>query len=225
MKYFAFLFWFFSLVSVSYSQEVKIEIKDGLYSIPLQNAMIILENQRQHTIDTIQLKDLTEFSFKMKKKESYTISVFHPSENYYSRRFTVQSPKSKIIVYLYPTKDFEDNFENKQAEKYAKSEDIDSTNRTGEIDSLEKHQKFTDLAHFVSKNVVFPFEELDWRNEKISVRVKVQLDGQITDVKIMRGSSSQLINAEIKRVIRSSPKWEVQEKVLYYSIPITVKVQ
>ncbi len=41
------LFFVFLSVFTSLSQEVKLEIRDGLYSAPLENAIVIIDNAKK----------------------------------------------------------------------------------------------------------------------------------------------------------------------------------
>ena len=82
------------------------------------------------------------------------------------------------------------------------------------------------FTRWVSQNVVYPKEA---KEKGVSGRVIVQfvidLDGSVTDVKVLRGVNP-LLDAEAVRVVSSSPKWTPGKQRnkpvrVLYTIPIT----
>lgn len=216
MKQITFLALFSIFTSFS-QQELKFEIRDGLYSTPLEDAIVYVKNMKNNKVDSIYLNEKTEYIFKTKKKAVFEIAITHPSGNYKYRVFKTDKIKYlEYIIYLYPTEEYEAVFMAEEAEKYPQPV-------TAKIleDSF-RHQEVNDFTQFVSSNIVFPLDDFFRVQKKVYVGCNVQLDGQLTDVRIMVTSDNYLVDAEVKRVIRNAQKLKEGTQIinLFLSIPV-----
>lgn len=97
-------------------------------------------------------------------------------------------------------------------------------NGTFDFVSIEKQPEFpgglSSFYQYLNRNIKYPKE--DWKNKiqgKVFVSFVVEKDGQLTNVKLMRGVSKQ-IDAEALRVISASPKWNPG---IQFGVPVRVK--
>ena len=67
-----------------------------------------------------------------------------------------------------------------------------------------------EFSRWVAENTVYPKEEVGkgLGNRRVTLSFTVTFEGNVTGVKVLRGSGSDAMDAEAVRVISASPKWE-----------------
>jgi len=94
---------------------------------------------------------------------------------------------------------------------------VEETKQDGVKDYVQIQPQFPGginaMMPFVSKHFKYPLVDLENKIEgTVYVSFIVELDGSLTDVKVMRGISKTL-DAEAVRVIKSMPNWTPGEQV------------
>ena len=65
------------------------------------------------------------------------------------------------------------------------------------------------FSKWVSENIVYPKEAFENRiSGVVTAQFSIDTDGSLADIRILRGSGNESLNAEALRVLSSSPKWE-----------------
>ncbi len=89
---------------------------------------------------------------------------------------------------------------------------------------------FSEMTTFIHGNLKYPDISIELGEEgRVYVEFLVQKDGEVTDVKIAKGTYNNL-NREATRIVRSFPKWKPGEKdgrkvVTRVRVPITFTLQ
>ena len=82
------------------------------------------------------------------------------------------------------------------------------------FNQLEKRPTFqggdmNSFSKWVSENIVYPKEAFENRiSGVVTAQFSIDTDGSLADIRILRGSGNESLNAEALRVLSSSPKWE-----------------
>lgn len=123
--------------------------------------------------------------------------------------------------------------ETKFDKKWVKVEEYDDDDETNPLDFVDEMPVFVGgeekLFQYLANNIKYPKRDMQIGNEgKVFVEFVVGKDGEITDVKILRGVS-ETIDAEAIRVIKSMPNWlpgkqKGRAVKVRYKMPISFKL-